>query len=186
MFRPDPSSSGVFFRTKQIKGTPLFQLVEAYRSNQGQSRRRVVSSLGNATLPAGDPRHLTKAVEHQMNGQADGLDGAISTDAAAWVVHVASLAKRSKGATQSIDGVLLDEIQTEQVVELGPQLVAMKAQDALGFTPMLQNLGMNPTATAIATAQVMISNRLIESLSEWALLGWAQRATPCRNSSTCA
>lgn len=68
MFRPDPSSSGVFFRTKQIKGTPLFQLVEAYRSNQGQSRRRVVSSLGNATLPAGDPRHLTKAVEHQMNG----------------------------------------------------------------------------------------------------------------------
>ena len=81
---------------------------------------------------------------------------------------------------------MLDEIQTEQVVELGPQLVAMKAQDALGFTPMLQNLGMNPTATAIATAQVMISNRLIESLSEWALIGWAQRATPCRNSSTCA
>jgi hypothetical protein len=31
----------------------------------------------------------------------------------------------------------------------------MKAWDALGFTPMLQNLGMNPTA--IATAQVMIS-----------------------------
>ena len=142
---------------------------------EGQPRQRVLASLGNATLPAGDPRHLAKAVEHQINGQADWLGEAISADAAAWVVHVASLAKRSKGATQSvggtvIDGVLLDEIQTEQVVELGPLLVAMKAWAALGFTPMLRNLGMNP----IATAQVMISNRLIEPLSEWALIDWAQ------------
>lgn len=168
----------MFFRTKQIKGTPLLQLVEAYRNPEGQPRQRVLASLGNAALPAGDPRHLAKAVEHQINGQDDWLDETISADAAAWVVHVASLAKRSKGATQSvggsvIDGVLLDEIQTQQVVELGPQLVAMKAWDALGFTPMLQNLGMNPTA--IATAQVMISNRLIEPLSEWALIEWAQR-----------
>jgi transposase len=168
----------VFFRTKQIKGTPLLQLVEAYRNPEGQPRQRVLASLGNAALPAGDPRHLAKAVEHQINCQDNWLDETISAEAAAWVVHVASLAKRSKGATQSvggivIDGVLLDEIQTEQVVELGPQLVAMKAWDALGFTPMLQNLGMNPTA--IATAQVMISNRLIEPLSEWALIDWTQR-----------
>lgn len=168
----------MFFRTKQIKGTPLLQLVEAYRNPEGQPRQRVVASLGNAALPAGDPRHLAKAIEHQINGQDDWSDETISADAAAWVVHVASLAKRSKGATQAvggivIDGVLLDEIQTQQVVELGPQLVAMKAWDALGFPPMLQNLGMNPTA--IATAQVMISNRLIEPLSEWALIDWAQR-----------
>ena len=169
---------GVFFRTKQIKGTPLLQLVEAYRNAEGQPRQRVVASLGNASLPAGDPRRLAKAVEEQINGHSGLLDVALTEDAAAWVVHVASLAKRSKGATQSvggtvIDGVLLDEIQTEQVVQLGPQLVAMKAWDALGFTPMLQNLGMNPTA--ISTAQVMISNRLIEPLSEWALIDWVQR-----------
>ena len=169
---------GVFFRTKQIKGTPLLQLVEAYRNTEGQPRQRVVASLGNASLPAGDPRRLAKAVEEQINGHSGLLDVALTEDAAAWVVHVASLAKRSKGATQTvggtvIDGVLLDEIQTEQVVQLGPQLVAMKAWDALGFTPMLQNLGMNPTA--ISTAQVMISNRLIEPLSEWALIDWVQR-----------
>ena len=168
----------MFFRIKQIKGTPLLQLVEAYRNAEGSPRQRVIASLGNATLPAGDPRRLAKAVEEQINGQAGLSDGAFSTETAAWVAEIASLAKRSKGATRSvsgtvINGVLLDEIQTEQVVELGPQLVAMKAWDALDFTPMLHNLGMNPTA--IATAQVMVANRLIEPLSEWALIDWAQR-----------
>lgn len=168
----------MFFRIKQIKGTPLLQLVEAYRNAEGSPRQRVIASLGNATLPAGDPRRLAKAVEEQINGQGGLSDGSLSTETAAWVAEIASLAKRSKGATRSvggtvIDGVLLDEIQTEQVVELGPQLVAMKAWDALDFTPMLHNLGMNPTA--IATAQVMVANRLIEPLSEWALIDWAQR-----------
>ncbi len=59
---------GVFFRTKQIKGTPLLQLVDAYRNTEGQPRQRVVASLGNASLPAGDPRHLAKA-KHGKNKQ---------------------------------------------------------------------------------------------------------------------
>ncbi len=177
-FDPARYLPGVFFRTKQIKGTPLLQLVEAYRNAEGSPRQRVIASLGNATLPAGDPRRLAKAVEEQINGQAGLLGESLSTETAAWVAEIASLAKRSKGATRSvsgsvIDGVLLDEIQTEQIVELGPQLAAMKAWDALDFTPMLHNLGMNPTA--IATAQVMVANRLIEPLSEWALIDWAKR-----------
>jgi len=168
----------VFFRTKQIKGTPLLQLVEAYRNTEGQPRQRVLASLGNATLPAGDARRLAKAVEDQLSGQAGLLDETLTEETAAWVVNVANLAKRSKGATEAlsgtvIDGVLLDEMETEGGVDLGPQLVAMKAWDALDFTPMLNNLGMNPTA--IATAQLMVANRLIEPLSEWALIDWAQR-----------
>ena len=58
----------MFFRTKQIKATPLLQLVEAYRNTDGQPRQRVIASLGNATLPAGDPRRLAKAVKDQLNG----------------------------------------------------------------------------------------------------------------------
>ena len=166
----------MYFRTKQIKGTPLLQLVEAYRNTQGQPRQRVVASLGGDTLPAGDPHLLAKAVEDEMNGQAGLLDAALTAEAAAWVAHVAKLAKRSKGATKAIggtvlDGVLLDDMETEQIVELGPELVAMKAWDALDFTPMLHNLGMSPAA--IATAQLMVANRLIEPLSEWALIDWA-------------
>jgi len=56
-----------------------------------------------------------------LNGQADWLDEAITEETAAWVVHVAKLAKRSKGATAPvrgtvIDGVLLDEMETEEIV----------------------------------------------------------------------
>ena len=71
---------GVFFRTRQIKGTPLLQLVEAYRNTEGQPRQRVVASLGNATLPAGDPRRLAKAVEEQINGQTGLLGLAVPAD----------------------------------------------------------------------------------------------------------
>jgi hypothetical protein len=53
-------------------------------------------------------------------------------------------------------------------VELRPELFALKACEDLRFTPMLETLGMNPSA--IATAQLMVSNCLIEPLSEWALI----------------
>ena len=58
-------------------------------------------------------------------------------------------------------------------MELGPELVALKAWEELRFPPMLEALGMNPNF--IATAQLMVSNRLIEPLSEWALIDWSHR-----------
>jgi len=94
---------------------------------------------------------------------------------------------------ETIDGVVLEGIETENVVQLGPQLVALLAWEELGITPMLRSLGMNPSR--IATAQLMIINRLIEPLSEpngvrspaagshagvseakqWALIDWSHR-----------
>ena len=49
-----------------------------------------------------------------------------------------------------MDGVILDSIETTDVVELGPELVALKAWEELRFTPMLEALGMNPSAIATA------------------------------------
>ena len=72
-----------------------------------------------------------------------------------------------------LDGVILEEIQTTNVVQLGPQLVALQAWNELNLTSLLESCGMkNPS---IATAQVMITNRLIEPLSEWALIDWSER-----------
>jgi len=51
--------------------------------------------------------------------------------------------------------------------------VARQAWEELRFTPMLQDLGLS--ASQIATAQLMIADRLIEPLSEWALIDWSQR-----------
>ena len=111
---------GVFFRTKQIKGTPLLQLVEAYRNAEGSPRQRVVASLGNATLPAGDPRRLAKAVEDHINGQTELLVEPLSTEISAWVAEIANLAKRSKGATRDVSGTV---IEGNDALEGDPALV---------------------------------------------------------------
>ena len=169
----------MYFRTKTIKGTPLVQLVESYRNSESQPRQRVVASLGDATLPEDEKRAIAKAVESALTGQSDFLESEVlSEDATSWVARILQLARRSKGSNQAVeshrvDGVLLDDIQTQDVVQLGPQLVALKAWEALGLTEILEDTGMN--ASAIATAQLLVSNRLIEPLSEWAMIDWAQR-----------
>ncbi|MFT4638420.1 MAG: hypothetical protein ACI8T1_001741, partial [Verrucomicrobiales bacterium] len=45
---------------------------------------------------------------------------------------------------------MLDNIETVNVVELGPELVALKAWEALGLTQLLMSLGMNPSQIATA------------------------------------
>jgi hypothetical protein len=169
----------MYFRTKTVKGTPLVQLVESYRNSESQPRQRVIASLGDASLPEDEKRAIAQAVESALSGQTDWLGSeALSQDALSWVARIVKLARNSKGGNSvveaaSVDGVLLDEIETQNVVQLGPQLVAMKAWEALALSSLLEELGMNPSA--IATAQLMVSNRLIEPLSEWALIDWSER-----------
>ena len=175
-----PGKAGwMYFRTKTIKGTPLVQLVESYRNLQSQPRQRVIASLGDASLPEDEKRGIATAVESALKGQDDWLvSQELSQDASSWVARILQLARSSKGGNAVLeaataDGVLLDEIETQNLVQLGPQLVAMKAWEALALSSLLEELGMN--ATSIATAQLMVSNRLIEPLSEWALIEWSQR-----------
>jgi len=173
----------VFFRTKSIKGTPLLQLVESFRNAEGAPRQRVVASLGDADIPEAEKAAIAGVVTRRLRGADSGagedwFEPDLSTDATVWVVRIVALAGRSKGGRKAVasavaDGVLLDKIETTDVVQLGPELVAMKAWEALGLTPMLAGLGMNPGR--IATAQLMVANRLIEPLSEWALIDWAGR-----------
>jgi len=169
----------MYFRTKIVKGTPLVQLVESYRNSESQPRQRVIASLGDAVLPEDEKRDIAKAVESALRGQTDWLaNDTLSQDASSWVARIVQLARSSKGGNAvveaaTVDGVLLDEIQTQNVVQLGPQLVAMKAWEALALSSLLEELGMNPSS--IATAQLMVSNRLIEPLSEWALIDWSER-----------
>jgi len=172
----------VYFRTKVIKGTPLVQLVESYRNAEGLPRQRVVASLGAADIPEDEKSLIAGEVTRRLRGgdeeELAGLGPELSGAAAGWVARIVGLAGRSGGARQEVglavaNGVLLDKIETVEVVQLGPGLVAMAAWDALGFTPMLKDLGMNKGR--IATAQLMVANRLIEPLSEWALIDWSQR-----------
>ncbi len=167
----------MYFRTKSIKGSRLVQLVHSYRNSEGLPRQKVVVSLGDAAIPEAEKALIASAVERRIHGEGDFFDSSLSPQASVWVDRIVRLANRSQAATPvpqaSVDGVLLGSIETTDVVELGPELVALQAWDELRFTPMLEAFGMNPSA--IATAQLMVSNRLIEPLSEWALIDWSHR-----------
>ena len=168
----------MYFRTKIIKGTPLVQLVESFRNPEGQPRQRVLVSLGDALLPDAEKNQIARAVEDHLLGKSQlAIDSPISDEASAWVARILQLLSRSKHAkpadTNKIDGVLLDQIQTENVVQFGPQCIAIAAWNELGLTDMLKETGLNPAQ--VATAQLMVANRLIEPLSEWALIDWSHR-----------
>jgi transposase len=168
----------MYFRTKTVKNTPLVQLVESYRNAEGLPRQRVVVSLGDAQLPEGEHKAIARAVEARLRGESDLFEDALSKDAAAWVRRVVQIAEGSKAARPTstpatVDGVIVDQIETENVVGFGPELVALEAWDALGLTAVLEGTGM--PKKQIATAQLMVANRLIEPLSEWALIEWAER-----------
>ena len=167
----------MFFRTKSIKGASLLQLVESYRNTEGQPRQRVVVSLGDAKLPDAEKSTIARAVENHLLGQSDLLPPDLSEEAAGWVRRILQLAGRSKSARpvseNTIDGVIIDRVETENVVQLGPQLVALEAWKRLGMGTILKEAGLNPSQ--IATAQLLVANRLIEPSSEWALVDWAER-----------
>jgi hypothetical protein len=136
-----------------------------------------VVSLGDAALPEREMPAMARAVENHLAGHTELLPAELSEEAAGWVRRILQLASRSKSArpvcSQTIDGVVVDRVQSENIVQLGPQLVALKAWESLGLTSMLQEAGLN--ASQIATAQLLVAGRLIEPSSEWALIDWAER-----------
>ena len=167
----------MFFRTKRIKDSKLVQLVESYRNAEGQPRQRVVASLGDASLPELEMPAIARAVENHLAGHRELLPTELSEEAAGWVRRILQLATRSRSVppvcSETVDGVVVDRVQSENIVQLGPQLVALEAWENLGLTPMLQETGLN--ASQIATAQLLVAGRLIEPSSEWALIDWAER-----------
>ena len=176
----------MFFRTKIVKNTPLVQLVESFRNAEGQPRQRVVASLGDAIIPEAEKKIIARAVEERLGDQVDLLDDALSPEAAVWVDRILQVIGRSKSVrpaqTDKVDGVLVDGITTENVVQLGPQIVARAAWRELGMDRILDEAGLN--AAQIATAQLLVANRLIEPLSEWALIDWSF-STGCGFETSC-
>ncbi len=168
----------MFLRIKKIKGSRLVQLVESFRNEEGLPRQRVIASLGDVSLPADELRGISQAVENRLRGKQELFEESLSQEASEWVSRILQVASRSKSTASHdpaavLDGVLVDRIESEEVVSFGPQLVALHAWNQLGLSQVLLAQGMNPQA--VAMAQLMIANRLIEPLSEWALIDWSQR-----------
>ncbi|HKL23083.1 MAG TPA: IS1634 family transposase [Tichowtungia sp.] len=161
-----------------MRGSRVLQLVASYRNAEGQPRQKVLASLGDANIPRSETKAIAKAVERRLHREELMLPVELSAEAASWVVRIARLAEQSqsiplKAGTTRLDGVLADRIRTDDVVGFGPHLAGLKAWDALGLSGILERQGMTPER--IALAQLMVINRLVEPLSEWALADWANR-----------
>jgi len=162
----------MFFRTKIIRSTKLVQLVKSYRDSEGRPRQKIIASLGDADIPEQQKRVIAKTLEARLGNQQDLLPRELSEEAARWVDRIIKSSK-PKETAELVDGVKINEIETENVVEYGPELVGMQAWNALEIPSLLRKSGMS--TRVVATAQMMVINRIIHPLSEWAIIDWAER-----------
>jgi len=170
--------SFMFFRQKRIKNTLQLQLVQSYRNEESQPRQRIVASLGKMKLPEESRHTVARCVEQSLRGEQDLFRNQITPQEAEWIDYIVKISEHTRSAKLNdselkLDGVLADKVETVNVVEFGPQLVGMEAWRALGLTEVLLDLGMNKRAASLA--QTMVINRIVEPLSEWALIDWVKR-----------
>jgi hypothetical protein len=80
-------------------------------------------SLGDAQLPESEKRLICRAVERQLQGQSDLLPIELSKEASSWVRRDPANDWAFQSALpvyeQSVDGVVVDRVQSENVVQLG-------------------------------------------------------------------
>lgn len=168
----------MFFRQKKIKNTRQLQLVQSYRNEEGQPRQRIVASLGKMVIPEESRRIVARYVAQSLRGEQDLFSNEITSQEAEWVDYIVKISERTRSAKLNdselkLDGVLADKVETSNVVEFGPQLVGMEAWRELGLTEALLEMGMNKRSVSIA--QTMVINRIVEPLSEWAVIDWVKR-----------
>ena len=152
--------------------------MQSYRNEEGQPRQRIVASLGKMDIPEESRNTVARYVEQSLRGERDLFENEITTKEAEWIDYIVKIAERTRSAKLDdsevkLDGVLASQVETLNIVEFGPELVGMEAWRALGLTEELLKQGMNKRAVSIA--QTMVINRIVEPLSEWALIDWVKR-----------
>jgi hypothetical protein len=172
----------MFFREKKTRSTPVLQLVENHRDNQGKVRQRLVLSLGGCRVPDEHRRAVAIEVSHRMAGYQRLLP--VEAVVAHWTQAVfdrLTEAGKLPGVTcrevsdghgqRRTEAVRIDEIEHERETALGPCLVLLRAWESLGIDEVLKQcrFGRQPRQTA----KVTVFNRLIEPCSENELVGWA-------------
>jgi len=92
----------------------------------------------------------------RLLGQSKLLPIQLSKEASSWVRRDPANDWAFQSALpvyeQSVDGVVVDRIQSENVVQLGLQLVALEAWKHLGLSALLEQVGL--CANQVATAQL--------------------------------
>jgi uncharacterized protein YgbK (DUF1537 family) len=128
----------MFLRRKHSPAGHCVQLLEAYRTAQGQPRQRVVVSLGDADVPTSEQAAIAQAVAARLYGQEELALGEYSPAARQWIDQIikrvdregrwqpaplAGAASPSDPAAEVIDGVLAEQVSHTHTTALGPSWV---------------------------------------------------------------
>ena len=158
------------------------RLVEAYRTEEGLVRQRVIMQLGALSLPKEEWRKLAIVLEASLSGQATFFDDdpEIAAIAAKAMEHhllikTKNNAKALRVEKQEIVAIDLQSIATSESRSLGPELVATNEWDRLNFDTILKNSGFDDKETSLAKA--VIIGRLIEPSSELGTWNWLNNRT---------
>lgn len=183
----------MFFRIKKTPSGQVMQLIQSFRDKLGRARNRVVVSLGNANIPEDIRKRVAKAVENKLYnyyyGETELFEEDYNRKEQHWIDMVirhidrkgswkpcgneSTITDRQEEYSETVevvDGVLIESIDHCTDTELGPQLVGISAWNELEMERFLKNHGFNDKQCACAAAAAV--NRLIEPLSEHALVQW--------------
>ena len=175
----------MFFRLKKTPTGQVLQLTESYRNGDGKPRQRVVLSLGDAFIEEADKKAIAKSVEKKLYGIEELFPSENSRNARQWIDRIIKRVERdgrwrplreasgneeSSSSAEVLDGVLVDKVTHTNTSQLGPFLVGLHAWQSLGMGDFLKNLEF--TNAQCYAAVVSVINRLVEPLSENALLDW--------------
>jgi len=172
----------MFFREKKTRKARVLQLVENSRNAEGKVRQRLVVSLGGCPVP---DEHR-KRVATELTRRIAGYESLLSEEPVIeyWVGRVlermgeadrlvsASWREVEHSESRTSAPIVIDSIEHEDGVRLGPSLVLLRAWESLGIDGMLQEQGFS--SEQLATAKALVLNRLIEPASENELPNWIE------------
>jgi hypothetical protein len=164
----------MYFRLKKTKTGQALQLVESFRDSEGRPRQRIVLSLGDASLE----KHLWGAVAEKIEDHFRGIQSFLPPDEEVkqWADRIIHEIEKKGWQTKKIDQESItlcpEKIQHHTTTTLGPELVALKAWEILGFPNLLTKLGFNEKQKTDAALSIM--NRLLDPCSENALPSWVK------------
>lgn len=173
----------MYFHIKTTPSGKVLQLLESYRNASGQPRHRVVVSIGDADIPKEQQEVIAKAVEKRLYQQQELFSWEYDPSIQNWIDVIVRkvdlqgrwrpIEKKSEEKGEVADGVVLEEVDHEDTVVLGPLIPGRHAWKELKIDACLASLGFNPSQRLAALVQVM--NRLCDPVSDNALPGWVRR-----------
>ena len=165
----------MFFRSKITKTGHAIQLVESYRDSEGKPRQKIIISLGSIDFP----KELWKPVAEEIEARLHNvlLLFPPSKEVSEWTEKIVSEIEKkgwvpkNKNEKEAIT-IHPENITHHETTELGPELVALKAWEELGFPKLLREIGFSGKQQIDAALSIM--NRILDPCSEHALPAWVK------------